>query len=898
MSFSNNPFDVLGSGDQWRTVETRKQRRFRKSTSTSQSPSDQLKASRGATTTKSFTDQMLKEYSSKFQADNIREVCKRILSEVDEFALSTERENIKKRVVEEVGLMEQEAFFATLSASTGVGVQNREKDEDEEKEVQQRSGSVLPSDENERSNADEESLGDEEQYSSAEKTTPALPVDKNVSEYEEDDEDDVVEQEEHERGTSEATEEDFDSQNALPEEDSVLEEEPAPPPEKKTLAQILAEQAKQFDITTAEGIRLIAEWGDKIKQAGDIGREYRAAFSRSVILRTIVRNLLITTPTEKLLGQEETIELFHSILQGTSDYHEWLYNQIRKLADFICKTSRRTDAEWMKFLSNQAFALLDAQKEPDRTATKLRLPVINYQLPSTYTTGDTDERLKLQFEQSDTLCKDMYRTLQDLQAKDEEFMAVHPIASSEFKDRYTQIQSYLNQHISRAQALATAQTRHLESINEEFLANERRTKELIQPKEELLRKIKHDVGNTKDEIIEYENRLNAARIKLSELESTKTMLRSQIAKIQAAHHPQKADLTKQRNNCQFKLHSLSREQNCYTHLGHIVSESYKHLDSWSQVHISQELESRRALLQRFYHSVEKYVYRLFSIVNFLGQRVGYMQQALERHESECRQRKQFFGSSHVTMDKCIAADKEKMNLDRELIDKVQREVDGVVQQCWNTASKLGVFEQTFDELWRKIQSLAAQWKINLNSFITLKTYSSVPTTTQSLSAAMGNVNYSQHSKQHNRGNVREQHSSQPNQRRGVPSHQSVQPILQGRQKRQPSQTGGQVPPHTVGQSQPRRSSQPGNQQPLKIINNATNKNYDLHQQKSGGPFQNQPYQGQIPVTKSYSNSPPDHTTPPQGVETQAQAFTARRPGRGPQPAGHSSNMSWGRHYPQ
>jgi len=477
-------------------------------------------------------------------------------------------------------------------------------------------------------------------------------------------------------------------------------------------------------------------------------------------------------------------------------------------------------------------------------------------------------------------------------------MAVNPIASSEFKDRYTQIQSYLNQHISRAQALATAQTRHLESINEKFLANERRTKELIQPIEEQLRKIKHDVGNTKEEIIEYENRLKAARIKLSELETSKTLLRSQISKIQASHHPQKADLTKQRNNYQFKLHSLSREQNCYAHLGHIVSESYKHLDSWSQVHINQELESRRTLLQRFYHSVEKYVYRLLSILNFLGQRVGYMKQALERHESECRQRKQFFGSSHVTMDKCIAADREKMQLDVELIEKVQREVDGVVQRSWDVASKWGVFEQAFNELWRKIQSMAAQWKVNLNSFIKLKASPSVTTPTQSLSTAMGNVNYRQHSRQINGGNVREQHPSKPNQRRGVPGHQSVQPILQGLQERQPSQAGGQVPPHNVAQTQPRRSTQPGNQQPLKIINNATNKNYDLHQQKSGGPFQNQSYQGQIPVTKSYSNSPPEHTNAQQGVETPAQAFTARRPGRGPQPAAHSSNMAWGRHYSQ
>jgi len=895
MSFSNNPFDVLGSGDQWRTVETRKQRRIRKSTSTSQSPSEQVKASSGGITTKSFTDQMLKEYSSKFQADNIRDVCKRILSEVDEFALSTERENIKKRVVEEVGLMEQEAFFATLSGSADAGVQNREREEDEEKDVQQRSGSGMSSEENETRKADEESVEVEEQYPSAEKTTSALPVEKVMSEDEEDDEDEV---EEHESGTSEATEEGFDSQNALLEEESVHEEEPAPLPEKKTLAQILAEQAKQFDITTAEGIRLIAEWGYKIKEAGDIGRDYRAAFSRSVILRTIVRTLLITTPNEKLLGQEETIELFHSILQGTSDYHEWLYNQIRKLADFICKTSRRTDAEWMKFLSNQAFALLDAQKEPDRTATELRLPVFDYELPSTYMTEDTDERLKLQFEQSDTLCKNMYRTLQDLQAKDDEFMAVNPIASSEFKDRYTQIQSHLNQHISRAQALATAQTRHLESINEKFLANERRTKEIIQPKEEQLRKLKHDVGEAKDEIIEYESRLNAARMKLSELESTKAMLRSQIAKIRAAHHPQKADLTKQRNNCQFKLHSLRREQNCYTHLGHIVSESYKHLDSWNQVHVSQELESRRSLLQRFYQCVEKYIYRLFSILNFLGQRVGYMQQALERHESECRQRKQFFGSSHVTIEKCIAADREKMNLDSELIEKLQHEVDGVVHRCWNTASKWGVFEQTFDELWRKIQSLSAQWKVDLSSFITLKTYSSVSTPTQSLSTAMDNINYSHHSRQLNQGHGREQHPSKPSHRRGVPGHQSVQPILQSLHKHQPTQTGGQVPPHTATQSQPRRTSQPGNQQPLKIINNATNKNYDLHQQKSGGLFQNQPYQGQIPVTKSYSNSPPHHTTPPQGVETTGQAFTARRPLRGPQPAVHSSNMSWGSHYPQ
>jgi hypothetical protein len=890
MSFSNNPFGVLDADQQdqdWNVVETRRQRARRTkkggSAFASSNFSERSKKGRGNSDqnlSQAFTDLMLKEYSGSFQVSNIRKVCEMLLADLDLDMLKVRevQDSLRKRVVERVGMLEQEALFSTLSGSI------REKEDEDEEEEDDLHRSAVKSEEDTQ---DSEEVAPMEKEKEEDLHTPNTKKPDEISK--------------EKSATEEEVEEDVEDNKSEYEEESVHEEPMVeveevfrePTPEEKTLPQLLAEQAKAFDITTMSGLKLLEEWACNIEQGGEAGREYRASFNQSIILRTIIRTLLTVSPNADISGAEETIQLFHLILQGNHEYHGWLYKQIRKLADFISKTAKREDSKWVKFLCNQAFALVDAQKEQDRRIEDAVHRTLLYTLPSTHMITDHDNRLKLQSEQSDSLCRNVFAALQDLQAKDDELMAMNPTASIDFKERYTQIQSHLNEYISKAQAHVTAQARQLEKINEKFKANERRTKELIQPIEEQLREILQSSDQTKNEIRDYEARLKAAREKLAELDNSKNLLTARITKIKAAHHPQKADFVKQRANSQFKLHSASREHNCYIHVQHIAAESYKHLESWSQCTIIQERESRRILLQRFYDAVEKYVCTLFAILHLLGQRVRFMKQSLERNRTECDRRKQLFGRSHSTMDMCIAADKEKMDLDLTMIDKLQMEVDGIIQKSFSAATKWGVYEQIFNDLWHKIRSMASQYKVDLNSFVKLKVDPAMAASMTNNTRHNAEQAYSQHHA--TSPPVRDQ--VQTNQGYNTGGHQTMQPLISDLQESQyeksvPEQGSGQLPPHRSQKVPQTHAQGASNQQPLKIINNATNKKYDLQQQKTRDLYQNQPYQNHVqpavqgrPMRKDYQTTPAKPPTQESNIQ-----FNKRRAGR--------STTPWGRHYSQ
>jgi len=891
---SNNPFAVLdGVGAGWSKVEPRWKRK-KKVPAKRPKPPKPTNEMVALSASKLFIQEMQNQYSSKFQEANITKVCEKMLSEVHESTLtnSSERELLKARIFEMLGFLEQEALFSRLT----------DQQPQEEKEVQ--SPVVVP----------ENPL--------AEVQVPEIPTEVVVegpedAEEEEEEgeeywgsptEDDPAESlsEDEEKEDNENKKEDLSYEEVSGGEvegiDAAQEEQRDPTPAVKTLAQKLAEQAKTMDLTSLHSCQLVSEWSRSINNPGDLGVEYRAAFNQSNVLRTIVKALLTVSPTEVVRAAEETIGLFHNILQGSAEYHRWLYNQIRTLADNISKTSKRLRPEWFTFICNQAFALVDAQKDRKINPENSGSPVV-YKLPSTYVTMENDEWLKMQWEWADTHCQDMYRSIEKLQSKDEELLTLSPMSSSNFQQRYNQVQTHLDQKISKAQANVSSQKSRLDKIKESLEINEVKTKELLKPMEHKLREVQHDAEQTKNEILEYESRLKAAREKLAKLESSETQLQDEIAQVHSTHVPQREELMKQRTNFQFKLHDAHLEQDCYTQLRHIAHESFKHLQAWSQCNITQETESRRRLLQSFYQSVEKYACTLISMLHFLGQRVGFMQQALERNQSEANQRKKIYGESNTEMDERIKADRRKMEVDSKVVEKLQYEVDDIVQKSLTAAMKWRGFEEVFNGLWQKIEGIASRYKVNINTFVKLNVpqHQSVVSATQ-LSNNMGNSQhpmYAQHPRHMIGPQTGSQHSVSNFQGHGnagnqppAESHQvhqfqkqAVSPVAKTASHLSPtSQTVPEA--HTQQIVQPPNNSPHESWQPLKIINNTTDKNYEL-QQNIGGHYQNQPQAESSsqprptkpPVTKNYKNAQGGSSVQgtQQGVGNAGQAFSRRRP---------------------
>jgi hypothetical protein len=924
MNFSNNPFGVLEDDDQssdWCKVETRKQRRSRKNVIIPQIPKpDFLSKSK-----KSFTEQMLKEYSSKFQMSNIVQVCEAVLGEVDEGYLknSANWELLKKRIVEEVGHLAQEALFSSLSVEKEEVLEDEEDEQDmvaESEEIEK------PDDEEDN---EEKSLLMREQDDEVMVKNSKSDTEKALEELGEDEE----HKSEHdlvENVAEEELDENVVDEEPMPEEDvveddaEIQEENREPTPEKKTLAQTLAEQAKAYDPTVIDGVKFVVEWCNNIRQTGEEGEKYRAAFNQSTIFRTIVRWLVTTSPTQKIYGGEEIIELFHEILQGKHEYHRWLYNQITKLALIISKTASRTNIEWVTFLSNQTFALVDAQKKPAKGILHGDVPEIEYNLPSTYLMTDNDNRLKVQCDHSDSLCQEMCESLKKIRIKDEALMSMNPAASVGFKERYIQIQRHVQENISKVHAHMTAHTRQLTKIADNFKANELRTKELIQPIEDQLKGVKLSCEQTKNEILEYESRLKSARAKLLEQEALKKLLKDKITKAQAANHPEKADLIKLHNNYRFNLESVKRKEHCYTHLQYIASESHKHLDSWSSCNINQERDSRRVLLQHFYDSVEKYICTLFSMLNFLEQRVGFMNQTLRRSQSEYNQRKQFFGNSNSPLEKYIAADKEKINIDLTMIRRLQAEIQTVLQTSFDFAVKWGPIEQIFNDLWQKVQSMAIQYKINLSSFVKLKTspiaasahiadnsrtqrYSQKPHQVASqqdyaVPQAMSPLHQHHQARENTYEQQWRQNSHQTGSTHMVQSsrtggHQTLLQDMQENKYQKHAQTAVQA----ASRGHPVPQAQTCNQQPLKIINNDTTKTYDLLQQNVRSHYQTQAPQNHTPVTVKGAN----HTaqTPHQGLGNNIQGYRRRarnnrrrRPPNNSKLSGGQAGTGWGNEF--
>jgi len=830
MSFSNNPYGVLENkkdSSEWCTVETRKQRRSRKNLAVPQIPLTVPQIPKSGfelKLEKSFTEQRLEEVLEKV------EEIKPMVTETKEIVKPIEAENEKGN---ELNLKGEE-----LEAEINV-----KKSEQDKKPME------MEEDEEHKS----EHIGME-------------PLVEQEHSPKEDESEEEVELDQEDREST---------------------------PEKKTLAQTLAEQSKAFDLTSIDGVELIVEWCTNICKEGEEGEKYRAAFNNSVILNTIVR-CLVTTPYQKVYGKEKIIELFHHILQGNHVYHGWLYNQIERLAVFISKTACRTNIQWLSSLSNQTFALLEAQKKPSK-GLQQNIPEIAYELPSSYIMTDSDSKLKLQCDQSDGMCQEMWKSLNAIRIKDSELMSMNPTASVGFKNRYTNIQSQAQANITKLRSLMTAQTDQLEKIRKRFQTNEHRTKELIQPIDIQLKGVTLSCEQTKNEILEYESRLKSARAKLCEQEALGALLKDQLTKTKAASHPEKADLIKLHNTYQFNLDSVKRKEHCYTHLGHIASESHKHLESWSSCRINQQRDSRTALLQQFYGSAAKYICTLLSMLNFLKQRVEFMKQTLQRSQSDYNQRKQFFGDSHSPIEKCIAADQESMNLDLTMIKRLQDEIKNILQTCFDLAVKWGSIEPAFNDFWQNVQSFGVLYEINMKEFVNIKTSSPPITTHPSDNGAVQRSTQTQYQfkdQQHSgisrsipsteqqyqpRESTHAEHWRQTSHSNG-PSHIIPRNHPQGHQSLPQEMQENKYQKHAQasvqGKSgQPESHAQSGDQQPLKIINNATTEAYDLHQRHRRTHYQTEPTSNHTPANLKGSKQAAQ--TPDQALGNNMQDYRRR-----------------------
>jgi len=506
-----------------------------------------------------------------------------------------------------------------------------------------------------------------------------------------------------------------------PEVEQVVQESPEPIEPEPVVVELtpqekLEEEGKTLDLLSEESKDMIMSWAEQVK-ASD---EYRNIFNRSQILRKIITNLL-ANPDKMIPCQSEVVNLFHEILQGNKDYHEWLFNQLRKLAEYISKTSLPGVA-FQEFLTSQAYKIVEAQKK-EGDSQKEVVPKTHHSKPTESIKCDTDEKMREFCETADSLFENMWNCYYELQVKDAQLSSMNPTSNKNFTERYHLVRSHLSDQCGKTQQEIRENMHQLDQINQRWAEFNRATKSRVTPIEHQLQKLAAHKRETEHNIAQLELQLQHCKEVLENNSKKEEELRSEIVSIRTKYAPESTDLNRIRADIQFKLHGVYRKNNCYTHLNHIADESYKHLDSWSKHKINLEKDSRNLLLHQYYDQVRQYTAQQVKILDFLTRRRRFLSSQLEKKQQEAVTLENFYGPQgtqehHQTIQK----HRMRMNEDTKAIEFLQREIQRTVQKAFSAAEgPAGVprDNKPFYDLYTILMTRTNEFKIDLSSLVKL-----------------------------------------------------------------------------------------------------------------------------------------------------------------------------------
>jgi len=515
---------------------------------------------------------------------------------------------------------------------------------------------------------------------------------------------------------------------AAPAVQPVEEPEPEPEPAELTWTEKFFKDAKELNLMSESSRDLLKHWTMNVATSD----EFRKVFNQSSVLRDIITSLLEVSFSKEIPCRHEVEELFHEILQGNGDYHAWLFGQLRKLAEYITKSSPATEhgaagkSEFQKFLAKQAFDIVNAQKKQNEHQNmEMAVPQERPNLPSREIDAPPDEKMQLYVKEADRQCLQMWNTFDQLQHKDASLKSMNPTSNQSFTERYQMVQKRLENRLQQTSTEVQVHTTTLERINQRWGSIENTMKERVLPIENQLEDIRRSKISTSEEIVALQHKLARAKEALEQLDTQEIKLSNEILMIKTEYAPESKSLNRERSDVQFKLHAVHRQRNCFTHLCHITTESYKHLESWSRSNISKEKDSRSKLLRAYFQSVESYTIQHVKMLDLLGRRVKWMQNKLAQLREDQKAMKNMYGG-HLQQEAMnqINQNQARMEKDKKSIRVIENEIKVTLQKCCNAAFVQGAMggvqdSKLFFELYNSLKSNIANYDVDLSRYVNL-----------------------------------------------------------------------------------------------------------------------------------------------------------------------------------
>jgi len=392
-------------------------------------------------------------------------------------------------------------------------------------------------------------------------------------------------------------------------EEMLVNDTMIPPPtvEKPLdLKEKLLQELDQFDFEKDETARVIDGWIRLLKGEGEECQEFQKACGPSKIVMKILRS-----PKSCLKYKESLVLLFDQILQGSHEYHAWIFQQFSNLAEKIMDASLTKNVKKTKIEESAAQLMELLMKEPED-------PILNntpqkqvFVPPSSYILPSLDANLNVnQWKSLDTCSEQMHKSTFELSNYENEVAKqcqYKPRIFEKLRNQRDKIENNLMMEKHRVEQQERQYSKNLEKQKSTLQFESQVMNKKTQGDEERRLRCINKIKQCEIEKERLEEKLRKIDEEIERLHKSEEMFSTQIEKAQQEHMPKIDSCQNGIKDTEMRLKAEKSEGQCYTTLELIATSFSNHLSQETDRTDKAKLRMKNELEQSYLQVAVQYI---------------------------------------------------------------------------------------------------------------------------------------------------------------------------------------------------------------------------------------------------------------------------------------------------
>jgi len=408
-------------------------------------------------------------------------------------------------------------------------------------------------------------------------------------------------------------------------EDEVRANDIPPPKVEKPLdlKEKLLQELDQFDFEKEETAEVIDGWIRLLKGEGHERQEFQKAFGPSKIVMKILRS-----PKSCIKYEGSLVLLFDQILQGSHEYHAWIFTQFANLSEIIREASLTKNAKVKIKIEETATQLMELlMKEPEDPVSNSTPQRPTFVPPSTVIFQDNEVNLNTgQWKNLDMYSEQMHKSTFALSnCENEVHNHYKPKIFEKLQNQRDKIAKTLLEEKMRVTVQERQYTKKLDEQKRRLTKENTKMHGKTRPEEEHRAHAQLEIRRCQQEKVKLERKLVEIEASISKFIVYEEKYKEAICRASEEHQPKIRDYEDRILDTEMRLKAQQLEGQCYKTLEKIAESFSEHLSNETNRTHKAKLEMRMRLEQKYVDMVVQYTNQAYNLYQDAQKRCTFLQ---------------------------------------------------------------------------------------------------------------------------------------------------------------------------------------------------------------------------------------------------------------------------------